>query len=150
VVRLLLADQLPQHGTEDQHGVAGHPFGRGQVPDRVVGAEEVRVAVHDEEAFHCSGVLEVGLFRGWPDIDAARLRHARATRGAGRLWFSVNSSILLRTPLLPLPFARGRPRGRPGATRSRERSPRGPASGRPARGYPTGARRGAVAPPTRV
>src|SRR5262245_6123533 len=29
---------------------------------------------------HCSGVLEAGLYRGWPETDATRLRHARSTR----------------------------------------------------------------------
>src|SRR5262249_58478790 len=31
---------------------------------------------------HCSGVHEHALFRGWPETGAARLRHARFTRGS--------------------------------------------------------------------
>src|SRR4029450_11309156 len=92
IVRLLLADQLPQHGTEDQHGVARHPLGRRQIPDRVVGAEEVGVAVHDEEPLHWSGCLEAGLDRGGADRDAAWLRHARSTRDATWLRSAVNPS----------------------------------------------------------
>src|SRR5262249_840531 len=38
----------------------------------------------DFVAGHCSGVREAGLFRGWPDTDAAWLRHARSTRPAWR------------------------------------------------------------------
>src|SRR5436189_159002 len=52
VVGLLLTDELPEHRAEDQHGLRRDPLGGREVADRVVGAEELRVAVDDEEAFH--------------------------------------------------------------------------------------------------
>ncbi len=52
IVGLLLADELPEHRAEDQHGLRRDPLGGREVADRVVGAEELRVAVDDEEALH--------------------------------------------------------------------------------------------------
>ena len=49
VVGLLLADELPEHRAQDQHRVARHALRRREVADRVVGAEDVRVAVDDVE-----------------------------------------------------------------------------------------------------
>ena len=47
---------------EDQHGVAGHALGRGEIPHRVVGPEQVRVSVDDVEARHAA--LPGSWFRG--------------------------------------------------------------------------------------
>ena len=49
VVGLFLADELPEHRREDQHRVARHAPGGREIADRVVGAEDVRVAVDHVE-----------------------------------------------------------------------------------------------------
>ena len=54
VIGLLLADELPQHRAEDQHGVARDALGRREIADRVIGAEDVRMPVDDVERLaHC-------------------------------------------------------------------------------------------------
>src|SRR5207244_2177285 len=60
----LLANQLPEQRAEDQHRVTRYALGGREIADRVIRAEQMRVAVDDEESFHCSGVLEAATIEG--------------------------------------------------------------------------------------
>src|SRR5437667_10114293 len=76
VLGLLLADELPQHRGQDQHGVARYTLGRREIADRVIRAEQVRVAVDDVEAAHptCSvyAARTAGVRRPYSLIKASR------------------------------------------------------------------------------
>src|SRR5262245_1652001 len=67
----------------------GEDLGRGVPEDHAEVAIDrdhgVRKAGQDRLKVHCSGGLEAGLDRGWPDADAAWLRHAQPTPDAASL-----------------------------------------------------------------
>src|SRR5262249_57277349 len=85
---LLLADQLPEHGRQDQDGVGRLAARRGEVLHRVIGAEDVRVAVDDVERRppgHWSELREPGSSRGWPELGGSWLRCSGVREpGSGR------------------------------------------------------------------
>src|SRR5207245_2386835 len=144
----LLANQLPEHRAEDQHRVTWDALGSREIADRVIRAKQMRVAVDDEESFHCSDVLEAGLDRGGPETGACRLRGCvfialRTPGPAGRSrapWWT-GSPHSARTRLGRRSRSRGTHRGTSGATRSPGRRRRARAWARPARACPRAARR---------